>query len=611
MLTFPARRLAVATFALVFCAGLPAAPAAGAPVAGATAPQPAVSGSAPIAASVNGRYLVRLDAADADAVLRVGTAVHARGGSVVAELGSLGVMVVQLPAGAASSLRGVPGVRAVGPDREVKPLSLGFDAAAQAGSMTAVTRLTGAQAMWRAGWTGAGIDVAVVDTGTAPVPALRDAGKVVVGPDLSFESQDPDLRYLDTYGHGTHMSSIIAGREGPKASGAQYAADAGTDFYGMAPDARIVSVKVGDHDGAVDVSQVIAGIDWVVTNRNRDGLNVRVLNVSFGTLSAQSYQDDPLAWATEVAWQQGIAVVASGGNDGATTAGLANPAYDPFVIAVGAADTRGTDAMSDDVVPAFSARQGGQWPRRGVDVVAPGVGIVAAGVPGSNLATSFPAAVIGKGYLRGSGTSQAAAVVSGALALLMQQHPEWLQNDQFKKLLRDSATSLPNQPSSAAGAGELNLATASRQTSVSWYGQHAMRGTGYGSLDVARGGVYVSMDGQPLRGEVDIMGSAWNSTALADAAAGGWAWSGGTFNNAEWTGGGFATDTSSWAGKTWSGKTWTGQTWTGKTWTGKTWTGKTWSAAAWTGSGWSSARWPSPVAAGAFSTRLWSTAAWR
>ena len=276
----------------------------------------------------------------------------------------------------AGAVVGLAGVTAVVPDQQLRTASLGFDPASQNGSMTNVTRLTGAQSLWKSGSPGAGVDVALVDSGVAPVPALADPAKVVVGPDLSFESQDPDLRYLDTYGHGTHMGGIIAGRERGKASGAGYASDT-ANFYGMAPDARLVEVKVADHDGAVDVSQVIAAIDWVVQNKSSNGLNIRVLNLSFGTMSPQAAQTDPLSWAAEVAWKAGVVVVASAGNDGATTPGIANPAYNPFVLAVGAADTKGTDTTADDVVPDFSARQGGNWGSRGIDLVAPGVGIVA------------------------------------------------------------------------------------------------------------------------------------------------------------------------------------------------------------------------------------------
>ena len=77
-------------------------------------------------------------------------------------------------------------------------------------------------------------------------------------------------------------------------------------------------------DLAVDVSQIIAGIDWVVQHRNTDGLNVRVINLSLGTDSVQDYQLDPLAHAAEVAWRHGIVVVAAVGNDGTTNRNVAD-----------------------------------------------------------------------------------------------------------------------------------------------------------------------------------------------------------------------------------------------------------------------------------------------
>jgi serine protease AprX len=183
-----------------------------------------------------------------------------------------------------------------------------------AGSLYSTTVATGAQGYWKAGFTGKGIDVAVVDTGTAPVPGLATAGKLVNGPDLSFESQAPNLRYLDSYGHGTHMAGIIAGRAGAAVSG-KYAGDS-TNFLGMAPDARIVSVKVADAMGAADVSQVIAAIDWVVQHKNAGGLNIRVLNLSFGTNTSHPSTIDPLCHAVEQAWRKGITVVAATGNGG-------------------------------------------------------------------------------------------------------------------------------------------------------------------------------------------------------------------------------------------------------------------------------------------------------
>jgi serine protease AprX len=571
---------------------------------------PSTPDGSPDASAPLQRCIVRLAPADPDHVA-LAAAVRRSGGRVVSVQDALGLVVVDLPGGAAgpaaSAVRSVPGVRDLSPDRSLTPTSLGFDPATQPGAMTNVTRITGAQAMWRAGFTGGGVDVALLDSGVAPVPSLSNAAKVVVGPDLSFESQNPDLRYLDTFGHGTHMASIIAGRETGVLPGPRYAAD-GSDYLGMAPDARLVSVKLADHDGAVDVSQVIAGIDWVVQNRTTSGLNIRVLNLSYGTQSPQDWQSDPLSWAAEVAWHRGIVVVASAGNDGSH--GLSNPAYNPWVLAVGAADAAGTDDRGDDVVASYSARQGGTWPDRGPDVVAPGDRIVAAGVPGSALYTAYPAAHVGNGFLRGSGTSQAAAVVSGAVALLLDQRPA-LTPDQVKDLLERTATPLAGETPASEGAGEIDLARA-RTTAASWFAlQLWPRGDGSGSLESARNGFHVTMDGVDLTGEQDIMSQAWNSTLLGRLALALAAWgSDGSFNGALWTGTGFATDTTSWAGKTWSGKTWSGKTWSGTTWSGSVWNGKTWSGAVWNGTTWTSATWPSMTTDTDLSAKIWSSVSW-
>src|SRR5437763_12929888 len=102
---------------------------------------------------------------------------------------------------------------------------------------------------------GTGVGIALVDTGVAPVPGLPSA-HVVNGPDLSFESQGSTVRYRDTYGHGTHMAGILIGD------------DSTTGFKGLAPGAKLTSVKVSTAAGSADVSQVLAGIDWVQQHRN-------------------------------------------------------------------------------------------------------------------------------------------------------------------------------------------------------------------------------------------------------------------------------------------------------------------------------------------------------
>jgi serine protease AprX len=553
------------------------------------------------------RYIVRITSTAG--ATSVAAALRADGVRVVRAQPTLDTVVVEADAAAVARLRTVPGVLAVAPDRKVKTQSLGFTASAVPGAMTNVTRITGANTAWTSGATGSGVDVALIDTGVAPVSSLKATDKVVVGPDLSFESQNPNWLYLDTYGHGTHMASIIGGREVAKGTGSAYAADT-TNFYGMAPDSRILSLKLADNQGAVDVSQVIAAVDWVNQYKNSNGWNIKVLNISFGTESTQSPASDPLAWAAECAWKNGIVVVASAGNDGGSVPGLANPAYSPWVLAVGAADTKGTDAMSDDVVPAFSARQGGNFGNRPVDIVAPGVSIAGQASPGSAIWNAYPSARIGNGFIKGSGTSQAAAVVSGAVADLLQKRPTLTPN-QVKALLKATATVLPGQATAAQGSGELNLAAALTAT-VPTTLQAPTDGNGNGSMMTARNWYQLSIDGVYLSTEKDIMGTNWIGTTMAAAASSRTAWSSdGKFNGVQWLGtAGYSADTTSWAGKTWQGKTWQGKTWQGNSWSGKTWQGKTWQNLTWTSSGWSAGAWASIVDNTGWASNAWSGAGW-
>jgi serine protease AprX len=458
--------------------------------------------------------------------------------------------------------------------------------------MTDVVRAVGADRAWNRGFDGSGIGVAVVDSGVATVDGLNAAGKVVNGPDLSFESQSDSYRYLDTFGHGTHMAGIIAGRDvGGQGS-----------FKGVAPGARLVSLKVATRDGAADVSQVIAAIDWVVQHRNDPGLNIRVLNLSYGTDGTQDYLSDPLALAVESAWRNGIVVVTAGGNDGTLRPALVNPATDPYVLAVGAVDLAGTVSATDDQVAPFSSRGSAT---RGVDLVAPGVSIASLRDPGSGIDDAHPGAVVDGRFFRGSGTSQAAAVASGAAAVLLDARPD-LTPDQVKALLKATATPLLSTEFRAQGSGRLNvdLATRSLVPAIAAARQVWPAATGTGSLEGARGTSHLEEDGVELRGEQDVMGMPWNGAAWAPLSSAGTAWTGGWWNGTEWTGGCFCSLSWSgpaWTGKTWTGKTWTGKTWTsdewaGKTWTGKTWTGKTWTGKTWTGKTWTGKTWTTPMA---------------
>ena len=330
-----------------------------------------------------------------------------------------------------------------------------YNATSDVNSMYNTTLYTGVQNWWKAGYTGDGVDVAVIDTGVTPVDGLADPGKVIYGPDLSLDAPADNLHNLDANGHGTFMAGIIAGR-GSGADPGSYAGDQ-TNFLGVAPDARIVSVKVGASDGSVDVSQVIAAIDWVVQHRNDNGLNIRVLNLSYGTDSAQPYQVDPLAYAVEQAWKAGIFVVAATGNAGYQfkTGTLADPAYDPKIFAVGATEAQGTMSTSDDTVASFSSTgSNGRY----VDVVNPGSHLVSLRVPGSYIDQTFGnSGYVSDGLFRGSGTSEAAAFTSGEAALAIQQRPD-ITPGQLKKLFLSNGRSLNSFSSLQQGQGEVDMA---------------------------------------------------------------------------------------------------------------------------------------------------------
>jgi serine protease AprX len=470
---------------------------------------------------------------------------------------------------------------------------LGYDAAKDAGSMQLIAKSTGAQAMWDAGFTGKGVDVAVIDTGVARVPGLNQAGKVIDGVDVSFDSQTPALTYNDGYGHGTIMASIIAGSDVAAGSPKAAFSDA-TKFVGIAPEARIINVKAGAADGAVDISQMIAAINWVTEHKNDNGMNIRVLNLSFGSDTSQAAAVDPLVFAVEAAWKKGIVVVASAGNDGLKKIlYLANPAASRAIIAVGASDTNGTVAINDDFVPDF-AQHG--TPLRSVDVIAPGSHVLGLKVPGSFIDQTVTTGKVGTRFQRGSGTSQAAAVVSGLAALMVQKFPNATPG-QIRKILANSAQSLHPATDfiSAAynswyeGGGAANMAGVVSLKKAPAADVVTQWSDGSGSLDSARGSARVISDGKPLAGEVDIMGQPWNPKAWVAATNAGTTWSGGIWNGVQWAGNGWLDG--KWAGYKWKGADWSGASWSSAKWSGATWDGYKWKDASWDGYKWKDASW--------------------
>jgi serine protease AprX len=475
------------------------------------------------------------------------------------------------------------------------------EASVDPGSLYTVERAIGARAVWQQRdsanrqITGQGVTVALLDSGAAEVSGLDAPGKLSHGPDLSIESNGV-LTDQDTYGHGTHLAGIIAGRDAAAPTGKSLASAAASVQLGVAPDANLLSLKLATTDGSTDVSQVIAALNWITEHQtNYDGSPVRVVNLSFGTDSVQPYQRDPLAAAAENAWRHGLVVVVSGGNEGPSAGRLTDPAIDPYVIAVGASDSNDTPAgWNRPAVAPFSSS--GSWQRH-VDLVAPGTSIVSLRAPGSFIDTNHPEGRVAgdstERLFRGSGTSQAAAVVSGAAALLLQAYPN-LTPDQVKSALVSTATPMRASPLSA-GAGQLNVAAALnsvRSANPLKLARSADQdfpvSTGQGSLDAARGGdALVDADGVPLTGEIDVQGNPWDAAAWWAASSTLTSWVGGDWMGSTWTGSGWAGAGDDLESARWSSARWSSARWSSARWSSARWSSARWSSARWSDSTWS------------------------
>ncbi len=505
----------------------------------------------------------------------IASSVEQMGGTITGTMSSIDSVTADIPLAQLGQLESTPSVVSVTQNTAVNLSGGGWDEGGRDTNTLKDTTSIVDASTGTTGYTGKGVTVALIDSGVAPVSGLDGSGKIINGPDLSFDSQIKGMAHIDAYGHGTHMAGIIAG-------------NAGKAFTGVAPDARILNVKVGAANGAVDVSQVLAGINWVIEHRNDNGMNVRVLNLSFGTDASQAYTIDPLAYAVQVAWRKGIVVVVASGND-SNSSPLRSPATNPYVIAVGAADTAGTTRLGDDSVPSWSNCG---TALRSVDVVAPGVSIASLRVPGSYADVHYPRARVGENLFKGSGTSQSAAFVSGIAALILEARPDYTP-DQVKAALK--ATGQPISGSSRCqGAGMASAKATTKGDDDALSIQRFALATGTGSLELARGTDHLSDNGVVLMGEIDIFGKAFVSPIWARGTWSGSTWSGGDWNGSTWSGSTWSGSTwsgSTWSGSTWSGSTWSGSTWGGSTWSGSTWSGGTWSGSTWSGSTWSGSNW--------------------
>lgn len=350
-------------------------------------------------------------------------------------------VVVELKSRIAKRLEDNPNVRFVSPNRKVT------------GAMEFASPAIYADLAFSSGWTGAGIGVAIIDSGVNLHPDFRTSTCGTATRVVYRENFVPGETSLDDgYGHGTHVASIIGG------NGRCAETTMLRNFRGIAPGVNIISLRALDNRGAGTDASVIAAIDRAIALRTQ--FNIRVLNLSLGRGVQESHQLDPLCLAVERAWRAGIVVVVSAGNMGRFTptqgyGTIASPGNSPFVITVGAMNDRGTALRSDDIMTTYSSK-GPTLVDHIVkpDLVAPGNAIMAAQAQGRTLASLFPGNIptrtyytIGLGnsttYMTLSGTSMAAPMVSGAAALLLQKTPSLTPNQVKARLMKTAFKHLP------------------------------------------------------------------------------------------------------------------------------------------------------------------------
>jgi serine protease AprX len=474
-------------------------------------------------------------------------AVARHGGRVVRDLPIVEGVAARVPRSALAALAGDSGVRAVSPDA---PLAVQADASPVHDASAVFPEVVGADRLWKGGWQGADVAVAVIDTGIAKVGDL--AGRVKGGIDFTDEG-DPSL---DSFGHGTFVAGILAG-DGTASDGAN---------RGVAPRADLVPVKIAGRSGATDVSHVLAALQWVVSFR--DKYRIRVVNLSLGTDSTQPYMRSPLNYAVERAWDAGIVVVASASNSGPDPGTVAKPGDAPLVITVGAVDDQATVSRDDDVMAGFSgvgptAADGLVKP----DLVAPGRSLLGLRAPGSAVDDANPNSRVGSDYFRGSGTSFSAAVVSGAAALLLSKEPD-LSPDQVKHRLTSTAAPGPVGQLNVDGAGSLDAYAAATARTLTASNQGVPRARGVGRMQLDRGSLDVAVgDGnerERAKSERTAQKKAWNGAEYR----------GTSWNSSRWYG-------SQWASSRWYSTRWYGTDFASSRWYSTRWYGNRWYAIAW------------------------------
>jgi serine protease AprX len=439
---------------------------------------------------------------------------------------------------------------------------------------------------------GKDVTVALIDTGVSGEAVGLDQVKHV------NVSDGPDG---DGLGHGTFLAGLIGGR--------------GT-FPGVAPQATILDVQVADSKGNTSLWKVLEGLD--VAGKS----GAQVVNLSLSTDSPLPPSFDPLSRTLEALWEQGVTVVVAAGNDGPGWGTVGSPGNTPTVITVGALDEKATPETNDDSVAEFSSR-GSVYDAMKPDLVAPGVSLVSTAAPGSIAVKRNKGSLVGGGYMRGSGTSMSAAVVSGAVAALLSQNDSGLSPDAVKAHLQATAHSPKRlKKTDGAGAGALDLGEAldSPVDREAIQGEPTLISNPYGpdEADAKAWETFASIWAagkdeaallaawQDLSPRTRIWAArAWSMAVVANSLGQdseefeARAWSARAWSAEEWL-------ARAWSARAWSARAWSDDEWLARAWSARAWSDEEWLARAWSARAWSESNW----AARAWSARAWSARAW-
>jgi serine protease AprX len=363
---------------------------------------------------------------------RLSAAVHRAGGTVVRDLHLINGVGVRIGRAGAARLERDRAVASVTADARVTPSAVPLTPAtgstiSSSALLTAHPFSSNATRAWQSKpyGTGKGVGVAVIDTGIAGELAdFRASAKDTTSRVVATAVVNPAATTAtDLYGHGTHIAGLIAGNGWNRATSDPLRGR----YIGTAPEANLISVKVSDDHGETSLIDVIYGLQFVVDKRATYG--IRVVNMSLNSSAALDAGHDPLDAAVDAAWLKGLVVVVAAGNLGtAADAVQYAPANDPYAVTVGAVDDRGTTGIDDDRLADWSSRGLTQTGVSKPEVLAPGAHLVSTLAPGSDFAALCPTCVVSGQYFRVGGTSMAAAVVSGAAAVVIQTNPTWTNN---------------------------------------------------------------------------------------------------------------------------------------------------------------------------------------